>query len=29
MIVGCGIRKPEGVYGDRFRLPVEDVYFEK
>ena len=29
MIVGCGIRKPEGVYGDRFRLPLEDVYFEK
>lgn len=26
MIVSCGIRKPEGVYGERFRIPFEDVY---
>ena len=29
MIIGCGIRKPEGIYGDRFRVPFETVYFEK
>ncbi len=28
MIVSCGIRKPEGVYGERFRIPFEDVYNE-
>lgn len=28
MIVSCGIRKPEGVYGDRFRIPFEEVYTE-
>lgn len=28
MIVSCGIRKPEGVYGERFRIPFEDVYKE-
>lgn len=26
MIISCGIRKPEGVYGDRFRIPFEEVY---
>lgn len=26
MIISCGIRKPEGVYGDRFRVPFEEVY---
>ena len=26
MIVSCGIRKPEGVYGERFRVPFEEVY---
>jgi hypothetical protein len=26
MIVSCGIRKPEGVYGERFRIPFEDIY---
>ncbi|MFQ3340769.1 MAG: nitroreductase [Flavobacteriaceae bacterium] len=29
MVIGCGIRKPEGVYGDRFRVPFEEVYFEQ
>ena len=28
MIVSCGIRKPEGVYGERFRVPFEEVYRE-
>ena len=28
MIVSCGIRKPEGVYGERFRIPFEDIYKE-
>lgn len=28
MIISCGIRKPEGVYGERFRVPFEDVYNE-
>ena len=27
MVIGCGIRKPEGVYGKRFRVPFEEVYF--
>lgn len=27
MIISCGIRKPEGIYGPRFRVPFEDVYF--
>ncbi len=26
MIVSCGIRKPEGIYGERFRIPFEEVY---
>ena len=26
MIVSCGIRKSEGVYGERFRIPFEEVY---
>jgi nitroreductase len=26
MVVSCGIRKPEGVYGERFRIPFENVY---
>ena len=26
MIVSCGIRKPEGVYGERFRIPFDEVY---
>jgi nitroreductase len=28
MIISCGIRKPEGVYGERFRIPFEEVYTE-
>src|SRR4030065_301969 len=26
MVISCGIRKPEGVYGARFRIPSEEVY---
>lgn len=26
MIISCGIRKPEGVYGQRFRVSFEEVY---
>jgi nitroreductase len=26
MVVSCGVRKPEGVYGERFRIPFENVY---
>jgi len=25
MVIGCGIRKPEDVYGDRFRIPFDQV----
>jgi nitroreductase len=28
MILGCGIREEHGVYGKRFRIPFEDVYFK-
>ncbi len=26
MIVSCGIRKPEGIYGERYRIPFKEVY---
>jgi len=26
MIIACGIRKPEGIYGNRFRVPFKEVY---
>ena len=29
MVIGCGIRKEEGLYGERFRIPFEEVYFKK
>lgn len=28
MVIGCGIRADKGIYGPRFRVPFEDVYFE-
>lgn len=28
MIIACGIRKPEGVYHQRIRVPFEKVYYE-
>ena len=29
MIISCGKRLPEGVYGERFRIPIEQVVFER
>ena len=29
MIVSCGIRSAKGVYGERFRVPFEEVYRQK
>jgi nitroreductase len=26
MVIGCGIRDSKGVYGDRFRIPFNEVY---
>ncbi|MDC6388112.1 nitroreductase family protein [Maribacter sp. PR1] len=28
MIIGCGIRDDKGIYGPRFRVPFDEVYFE-
>ncbi|WP_394759343.1 nitroreductase family protein [Flavobacterium sp.] len=28
MIIGCGIREDHGVYGDRFRIPFEEIYYK-
>lgn len=28
MVIGCGIRDDKGIYGPRFRVPFEEVYFE-
>lgn len=28
MVIACGIRKPEGIYHERRRVPFDDVYFE-
>ena len=27
MVLGCGIRDEKGIYGPRFRVPFEEVYF--
>ena len=29
MIVACGLREENGIYGERFRIPFEEVYFKK
>ncbi len=29
MVIGCGIRLKEGIYGERFRIPFEKVYFKR
>jgi nitroreductase len=29
MVISCGIRAKGGVYGPQFRVPFEEVYFEK
>jgi len=26
MVISCGIRTPEGIYGERFRVPFKNVY---
>jgi nitroreductase len=28
MVISCGIRDDKGIYGPRFRVPFENVYFE-
>ena len=28
MIIGCGQRDDKGIYGPRFRVPFEDVYYQ-
>jgi nitroreductase len=28
MVIACGVRLPEGVYGERFRIPFDEVYRE-
>ncbi|MFQ3174032.1 MAG: nitroreductase [Flavobacterium sp.] len=28
MIIACGVRDVTGVYGERFRVPLEEVYFK-
>lgn len=28
MIIGCGLREEQGIYGPRFRIPLEEVYFK-
>ena len=28
MVIGCGIRDESGIYGPRFRVPFEKVYFK-
>ena len=28
MIIDCGIRDDKGIYGERFRVPFEEVYFK-
>lgn len=28
MVIGCGIRDDSGIYGPRFRVPFEAVYFK-
>jgi nitroreductase len=29
MILGCGIREEQGIYGELFRVLFEEVYFKK
>jgi nitroreductase len=29
MILGCGIREEQGIYGELFRVLFEDIYFKK
>ena len=29
MIISCGKRSEKGVYGPRFRIPFDEIYFRK
>lgn len=29
MVVSCGVRADDGVWGDRFRLPLGDIYYTR
>lgn len=29
MVIGCGIRVPEGIYWPQYRIPFEEVYHSK
>jgi nitroreductase len=29
MVIGCGIREERGIYAPQFRVPFEEVYFER
>jgi hypothetical protein len=29
MVIGCGIRAKNGVYGPRFRVPFDQIYVKK
>ena len=28
MVISCGIRADQGIYGPRFRVPFESVYYK-
>ncbi len=28
MVIGCGVRDKQGIYGPRFRVPFEETYFK-
>ncbi|GGG46207.1 nitroreductase [Croceivirga lutea] len=28
MVIGCGVRSENGIYGKRFRVPFKEVYYE-
>ncbi|ULC58378.1 nitroreductase family protein [Flaviramulus sp. BrNp1-15] len=28
MVIGCGLRDDKGIYGKRFRIPFDEVYYE-
>lgn len=28
MVIGCGLRDDKGIYGPRFRVPFDEVYYE-
>lgn len=29
MVIGCGVRDDNGIYGERFRIPFEEVYHHR